>query len=201
MQREVTRIIEQLTQTFDSLGVDYMIGGSVASSIRGIYRYTNDVDIVAALREEHIAPFVATLENDYYVDADMIRDALQEKSSFNVIQLETMTKADIFIKQDSAWTDAEWKRKSREQIGEDTPLSVFVASAEDMILQKLRWYRLGGGVSDRQWNDITGMLKVHTPELDYAYLRTWAENLELTDLLAQAYDDSGLPPASASIES
>ena len=108
MPQNVILVAQILTQTFDALGMGYLIGGSVASSAHGLYRYTNDVDIVADIREEYIAPLVTALENQFYIDADMIRDALREASSFNVIYLEGMIKADIFIKQKSAWVDMEW---------------------------------------------------------------------------------------------
>ena len=191
---EVIKVLQNLIYHFDALKISYMVGGSVASSSHGAVRATNDVDIVADFREAHITAFVSALEGAYYVDADMIRDAIQESSSFNVIHLEKMTKADIFIKQKSAWVDMEWSRRLIKSVGgEDTDsISVYVASPEDMILQKLRWFRMGGGVSDRQWGDITGMLKVQQPTLDYAYLKEWGAYLELTDLLALAYDDSGI---------
>ena len=195
MQKNAIQIALELTQTFDSIGIAYMIGGSIASSVHGVFRYTNDADIVADIRAEHIAPLVAALERDYYVDGDMIRDAVQEAGSFNVIYLDGMIKADIFIKQKSAWVDMEWSRRRMEKLGPEEAPSAYVASPEDMILQKLRWFRMGGGVSDRQWGDITGMLKVQQPTLDYAYLKHWAAHLELTDLLAQAYDDSGIEEA------
>jgi hypothetical protein len=192
MQENVVLVTKILTQTFDALTIEYMIGGSLASSVHGLYRYTNDVDIVADVREAHIAPLVAALEAQFYIDADMIRDAIQYESSFNVIYLEGMIKADIFIRQKSAWVDMEWSRRRIEKLGLGDAPSAYVASPEDMILQKLRWFRLGGSVSDRQWGDITGMLKVQQPTLDYAYLKQWAAYLTLTDLLALAYDDSGI---------
>ena len=192
MQENVILVTQILTQSFDALDIEYMIGGSLASSVHGIYRYTNDVDIVADMREEHIAQFVAALQNQFYVDDEMIRDAIQERSSFNVIYLDGMIKADIFIRQNSAWVDMEWSRRRMEKLGPGDAPSAYIASAEDMILQKLRWFRMGGGVSDRQWGDITGMLKVRQPTLDYVYLKEWAAHLDLTGLLAQAYDDSGV---------
>ena len=191
---EVIEVLRNLAQHLDAQGISYMVGGSVASSSHGAVRATNDVDIVADFREEHIAAFVAALGGAYYVDDESIRDAIEGASSFNVIHLDKMTKADIFIKQKSAWVDMEWSRRLIKSIGgeDGDAISVYVASPEDMILQKLRWYRMGGGVSDRQWGDITGMLKVQQPTLEYAYLTEWAEFLGLTDLLARAYDDSGI---------
>ena len=85
-------------------------------------------------------------------------------------------------------------RRAGKQLSPDNPTSIYVASAEDTVLAKLQWYREGGEVSDRQWNDVLGVLKVQGPALDRAYLREWARELKLVDLLDRALDDAGLPP-------
>ena len=190
--KNIVLVLKILSQTFDALEISYLIGGSVASAAWGEYRSTNDVDIVAAMNESHVDAFVAALENVFYVDTDRVRDALQESSSFNVIYLATMIKADIFIRKSTAWTEAEWERRRMEFIGTEERVAVYIASAEDMILQKLQWYRFGLGMSDVQWRDIKGMLKVQQPNLDYTYLNQWAGTLHVNDLLAKAYEDSGI---------
>jgi hypothetical protein len=76
--------------------------------------------------------------------------------------------------------------------GEDETVRVYLSSPEDVILHKLEWYRLGGGVSDRQWGDVLGVLKVQGEALDFGYLRQWAGELGLTELLAAALRDAGL---------
>lgn len=182
-----------MTQSLEALNIPYLIGGSVASSIYGIYRATNDIDFVADIKHEHVDAIVAALQDEFYVDGDMIRDAIDTQSSFNVLHLPTMVKVDVFLFQPTPWKREEWARRRVEYIGsENDRLAIQIASPEDMILQKLVWYRMGGGVSDRQWGDITGMLKVQAEKLDYAYLRRWAEELALSQLLQRALDDSGI---------
>jgi hypothetical protein len=111
------------------------------------------------------------LEAGFYADGDMMRDAIRNNSSFNVIHLATMVKADIFLLPTSAFAASEWSRRQRKRIGPDPDSpEAYVASAEDMILQKLSWYRLTGERSDRQWGDVQGMLKVQGTALDFAYL-------------------------------
>ena len=183
----ITPIIEALEQ----LGVPYHIGGSVASSIYGILRATIDVDLVADLRLEQVRPLVKQLEAAYYIDEDMIRDAIRRRSSFNVIHLDTMLKVDVYILKSRPFDQEELRRVQQEVLVEGTrPFSV--ASPEGTILNKLEWYRMGGEVSDRQWNDILGVLKVQGTNLDMAYLQRWAVSLNVTDLLERALVDAGL---------
>ena len=191
MLPETLIVIDTLVNRLDALGIGYFIGGSVASSMHGIYRATNDADIVVDLPENKVDDFVAALQDDFYVDADMIRDALQHNHSFNVIHLPTMVKADLFPPKRTAFGDSEWLRRRRENIRDTEMQAVYVASAEDMILQKLNWYRLTGERSDRQWGDVQGMLKVQGTALDFAYLAHWSVELDVADLLEIALSDAG----------
>ena len=194
MLSEPEIVAQHIIQAFDTLGIEYAIGGSVASTVHGIPRLTRDVDFVAVIADSAIAPLVAALESDFYVDADMIREAIRNTLSFNVIHLPTMIKADIFVRPSTPFALAEWERRVRKQIGPDADSpEAYIASAEDMILQKLNWYRLTGERSDRQWGDVQGILKVQGAALDFAYLRQWAAELALTDLLKNALADAGAP--------
>ena len=185
--------ILKVTQAFDSLGIRYLIGGSVASMVHGIPRLTRDVDFAAEIRPEHVAPLVRALEGEFYIDAEMIRDAIRHNASFNVIHLETMDKADVFVFQPTAWGEAQMERRRLETLDPAQPeATVYFSGPEDNILNKLQWYRMGGGVSDRQWNDVLGVLKVQAGALDLDYLRHWAAELGLTDLLDRALEDAGL---------
>ncbi len=170
-----------VTQALDELGVDYVVGGSVASSVYGVPRSTADADVVAALREQHVAPLVASLEGAFYVDADMIRDAIRHRFEFNVLHLATMFKVDVFVPPLDEVVRRELSRGSRLDVGDGK--SFVVASAEDTVVQKLRWYQLGGGVSERQWSDALGVVRVRADKLDHAYLRQTAADLGVTELL------------------
>ncbi len=188
---QVLAAITPVIEVFDQLGVLYHIGGSVASSIYGILRATIDADLIADLRLEHVRPLVTQLQTDYYIDEDMIRDAIRRRSSFNVIHLDTMLKVDVYIPKFRSFDQEELRRAQQEVLLEGTrPFNV--ASPEGTILNKLEWYRMGGEVSDRQWNDILGVLKVQGTSLDIDYLQKWAANLRVTDLLERALVDAGL---------
>lgn len=182
------RVVDALT----GLGVDYLVGGSLASSLHGIPRATQDVDVVAALRHEHVAPLVAALEHEFYIDAEMIHDAIGHRSSFNVIFLESMFKVDVFVLGDTNTARAEMERRQSVTVTSEPPRTLVVASPEDIVLQKLWWYKLGGGVSDRQWNDVLGVLKVRGSQLDREYLQRGAEEMTVGDLLLRALEDAGL---------
>ncbi len=158
-------------RALEELHVDYLVGGSLASSFHGKPRSTADADLVADLKLAHATLLAARLVSDYYVDADQIRQAVRSRSSFNVIYLRTMFKVDVFVMKDEPFAREEMRRRQRISIAGEERIEI--ASAEDTVLQKILWYRLGGGQSDRQWEDLLGVLKVRRRELDYEYLRRW----------------------------
>jgi hypothetical protein len=177
----VSRVLEVL----DRLEIPYLAGGSVASSIHGISRPTLDLDIVADLRATQVDEFAALLLPDFYVDTEMIHEALSRRRSFNLIHYKTSFKVDVFPLQNDEYSRLSFARRSFEHslsFGPE-PLECAVATAEDTILRKLEWYRKGGETSERQWNDLRGILKVSGFRLDLAYLRRWAPHLNVADLL------------------
>lgn len=190
MQSESTRLTLLVAQTLEQLGVAYAVGGSLASSLHGMMRSTLDVDIVADMRLEHIPPLVAALSKEFYADDEMMRDAIEHRSSFNLIHYETAFKVDIFIRKLRAFDQMQLERRRTSVIATDPEQSVYIVSPEDIILAKLEWYRMGGEVSDRQWRDILGVLKTRAGELDLDYLRKWAGELKVSDLLERALRES-----------
>jgi hypothetical protein len=190
---EIFQVTRRVAAALDAAGVRYFLGGSVASALYGEARSTRDVDLVAAMLTHQVEPFLAAVGDGFYADATAIRTAVAARCSFNVIHLETMVKVDIFIFKADPFGRSQFARRTPRQLSPDDPTSIYVASAEDTVLAKLQWYREGGGVSDRQWNDVLGVLKVQAATLDRAYLEEWARELALTDLLRRAFDDAGLP--------
>lgn len=190
MQSESTRLTLLVAQTLEQLGIDYAVGGSLASSLHGVMRSTLDVDIVADMKMEHIQPLVAALSKEFYADDEMMRDAIEHRSSFNLIHYETAFKVDIFIRKLRAFDQMQLERRRTSVIATDPEQSVYIVSPEDIILAKLEWYRMGGEVSERQWRDILGVLKTRAGELDLDYLRKWAGELKVSDLLERALRES-----------
>jgi hypothetical protein len=188
---EIIQALTPLVEAFDRFGIAYYIGGSVASSVHGRRRYTQDVDVVAALQLKHVQTLVAMLQQEYYIDADMIRGAIQNRSSFNLLHHDTGVKVDVFVQKTGPFAQQEMRR-AREDILEVGSRPFFFASAEDMILAKLDWWKQGGGVSNRQWNDILEIIKEKHAALDIPYLRQSAPMLGVVDVLEKAFNDAGL---------
>jgi len=190
MQGEATRITLLVTQTLERLGIVYAVGGSLASSLHGVMRSTLDVDIVADMKPEHIQPLVTALSKEFYADDEMMHNAIKYHSSFNLIHYETAFKVDIFIRKLRAFDQMQLKRRRTTIIATDPEQRVYVVSPEDIILAKLEWYHIGGEAYERQWRDILGVLKTRAGELDLDYLRKWAEELRIGDLLERALKES-----------
>lgn len=167
----------RIVSAFEALEIDYYIGGSIASSVHGIFRQTADVDFVAAIALDHVEPLTALLQAEFYIDAASVREAIDRGTSFNVIHLATMEKCDIFIHRTDAWGREQMSTRVARPALPGAVDAVWIESAACTILQKLWWYQSGGGVSDRQWRDILGMLKTGGKSLDLNYLRGWAAKL------------------------
>ncbi len=185
--------LKSVINIFEKLSIPYYIGGSIASSIYGMARATMDVDIVADIDTHHIPALKQHLENDYYMDEDMIKEAILNKSSFNLIHLETVLKIDVFIYKDDPYHRIAIQRKLKDTLEEDnTDTTFYFSSPEDIIINKLIWYKMGGGVSDRQWLDVIGVIKVQGESLDKTYLKDWSQKLQILELLNKAFDESGI---------
>jgi hypothetical protein len=160
----------------------------MASSVYGISRHTNDADVMVVPfpgREEEL---IAALGPDYYASPSAIHQANQKRSSFNLINTSTGFKVDVFVPPDDPF---ERSALSRRQALEVADGKIFLLSPEDVLLSKLRWYRLGDEVSEQQWKDVLGLVKTRGPRLDVDYLKQWADYLRVTDLLDRAFAEAG----------
>lgn len=177
---DAIRVAQFLAEVLEKLGVVYWIGGSMASSTHGFPRSTQDVDLVAELKEEHIDDFVAALENDFYIDRQSVQRAIGSQRSFNVIHLDSMYKADIFILGSTPYAQAEKARRRLDHLGSWPGAP------------KLVWFRKSGGVLTKQLEDIQQVLKVQAKAIDLSYLHCWAAELGVTDLLGNVLAESGI---------
>lgn len=169
----------------EQLNIPYVIGGSLASIQHGTARATFDSDLVVRMNESHVHPLVSQLQGAFYADETMALNAIKHNSSFNLIHLETMFKVDLFIANDGLFDRAQIERRVARSIAEDSDRKIYVLSAEDIILAKLRWYRQGGEQSERQWRDMEGVVNVQGERLDFDYLQQMAATLKVGDLLTR----------------
>jgi hypothetical protein len=176
-----------VTRTMDELGIVHTVGGSIAASFAGEPRSTIDIDVVAAISEPQIPALVSALAGEFYVDEASLRRAVRERTGTNLIHDATQIKVDIFIAGGTPLDEQQLQRRRAVNVGLGRTLHVH--PPEDILLQKLRWYHRGGRVSDRQWRDILGIIRVQGENLDLDYARTHAPALDVADLLARALDE------------
>ena len=186
---DVTTIIP-FANALNKLGIEYYISGSTASSIHGHARSTADIDIVANVHIKHVADLVNLLESEYYIDSNMIRNAINQQQSFNIIHLQTMFKIDVFLLKNRTFDQSAWQRKQLGRPFEGHAGEYPISSPEDTILSKLEWFREGGEISQRQLLDVIGVMKVQYKKLDLKYMWKWASELNVSELLEQAWEEA-----------
>lgn len=184
---ETEQAIEKLASVFNQLAIPYRIVGSVASSAQGMVRATLDINMVVAVETKHILLLASGLGDDYYLDEEMMREAIERGSSFNLVHKDTFIKVDIFILGKRPYDVASFERERLEKLDN---LTLSFKTPEDVILGKLEWFVQTDKTSDRQWRDIVGLIKVQGNGLDVDYMRRWATELGVLELLEQSLRDA-----------
>ena len=179
-------VLSSITAIFEDLGIRYVLVGSLASSIHGIYRATADIDILTDLRIEQVHPLFEPLQDTFYVDKHAMREAVARAGSFHAIHFDSVFKVDIFVSKGDEFALRQLDRRELRKISPDRTETVYVATVEDTVLAKLRWYRVGHETSNTQWKDVVGILATSRANLDLHYLRDWSGKLGLTELLQKA---------------
>ena len=182
----------RIAALLDSLAIPYVLGGSLASSLVGEPRTTVDLDFAIRLRSEDVAPLLAALGTEYYVSSEAVQSAVARTASFNIVKLDSVEKVDLFVLGDGLLDRRQLARRQRLVVSESPRRELWVGSPEDQVLRKLDGYRAGGGVSDRQWRDVLGILAVQAARLDRADLESAAADLGLAELLARAFQEAGV---------
>src|SRR5260221_5806544 len=180
-------LLKHVTQSLDSLRLDYMITGSTASSFQGEPRSTHDVDIVVSIREGDIDAFLKAFPApQYYVDRDAVLDAVSTMGMFNVLDTAEGDKVDFWVLTGEPFDRSRFMRRIKVDI---VGLNAWISSPEDTILMKLRASRLSGG-SERQFTDAIRIYEVQFGTLDMKYLAEWADRLEIGDLWERLKDEA-----------
>lgn len=197
-----TEVLLLVTDALEALGITYCVGGSFASSTYGEPRATRDVDILAALPAAKAGRFAAQLEPEFFLQLSDLRDtialapSLQDdplrRASCNLVHRRSFFRVDLFIASGRPYERAQFARRIPQTVALNPERRAFFVSPEDIVLIKLEWYRMAQGVLDRQWSDVQSVLVTQGSTLDTAYLRHWAAQLAIADLLDAAL--RGAPP-------
>jgi hypothetical protein len=177
-------VLEEFTGILEQLDINYAIGGSIASSVYGKVRFTEDVDITVEPFDEQADNFFELLKSEYYISKEALYQALRQHSSFNVIHIKSAFKIDVFIRKDTNFEKQLILRRRVLKLSNSLEKSFSIISPEDIILLKLQWYR-DSGRSERQWDDVLGVLAIQET-LDFEYLKKWSAILQINDLLEKA---------------
>jgi hypothetical protein len=174
----------------DTHRIEYMVTGSVASSLQGEPRATHDLDVVVAIRDQNVAALLQSFRRpQFYLDEQAILEAVQTGGMFNAINLEDGDKVDFWMLTDDAFDASRFARRISVNV---FGTSLKVSSPEDTILAKLRWSKLSGR-SEKSFIDALRVFEVQARTLDHAYLREWVERLGVTDLWHRIEAEAELP--------
>lgn len=172
-------LLQKVVGVFEHLKIPYIVTGAVAAMAYGEPRLTNDIDIVAAVDEHHIAGLITAFPPDeFYISEDMMKEAISHKSQFNIIHPASGLKVDVIIKKDTPFDNSRFGRAKRIYPSESYQANF--ASPEDVIIKKMEYYREGG--SEKHLRDITGILKISGDVVDWNYISGWVQCLGLTEI-------------------
>jgi hypothetical protein len=172
----VIQVALQCAESFERVRVDYFLGGSLASSLQGEPRATNDIDFVVDLKPSQVEPLAQALGNDFDVDVEALREAAMRRSSWNIFHQPTVTKVDLFLLRTGAFDRSEFSRRRQVVLTPDGR-GLYIKSPEDSVLRKL---------SSTQWRDVVQILRLAAGTLDGEYLREWSVQLGVETLLERA---------------
>jgi hypothetical protein len=176
---DLQSFLGRLIAALEDAGGGYMLTGSMASTLYGRPRSTQDLDVVVHLTTADLDTLLTRLDPDsYYVDKNAARDAIRHQSQFNVIDMATGWKADLIARKRRPFSQSEYHRRERAVV---LGVALWVATAEDVIVSKLEWSQKSGG-SERQLQDVVGILEQRGPDLDRAYISRWCHDLGLLEL-------------------
>ena len=187
---EPIKVTLLVTRIFEDLEIPYFIGGSLASAVHGTIRSTLDADLIVDMQIDHFQEVATRLEGEFFIDEYAIVKALQDNTTFNMIHKDTMFRIDVFPLKQHPFDINQMARRVHHSFSNRPQDRAYFTTAEDIILAKLNWFRLGGETSERQWRDVLGIIQVQDKALDQAHLRLWAERLDLLELLERAMSEA-----------
>ncbi|OHB37029.1 MAG: hypothetical protein A2099_02220 [Planctomycetes bacterium GWF2_39_10] len=178
-------LLKKVVQALKDAEIQYMITGSVASSLQGEPRSTHDIDVIVAIQKSAVKKLVESFSPpDFYADEDSIFDAINKQKMFNIIDVKEGDKVDFWILTDEPFDQSRFSRRYVEEVLE---IKMQVSSPEDTILAKLRWAKLSGG-SEKQFTDALRVYEVQFEKLDMNYMEYWAKKLDVEPIWKRLKD-------------
>jgi hypothetical protein len=172
-------LLKKIVDVLEDLQIPYLVTGAVASIAYGEPRLTNDIDIVADLKEEQVDSLMRAFPpDDFYMDEEMVRQAIQDHGQFNIIHPSSGLKVDVMIKKKTPHDKSRFERIRRIY-----PMGTYqadFAAPEDVIIERMEYYKEGG--SDKHLRDIAGILKISGESVDRKYILEWAQRLGLLEI-------------------
>lgn len=180
-----SELLKAIVAELDAAGIDYLLTGSLASSLQGEPRSTHDIDLVVSMDAPGADRIVKVFHApDYYLSASAVHEAVRDRRMFNLLALREGDKVDFWLLTEEPFDHSRFARRVRMD-WEGTP--VWVSSPEDTILAKLHWAEMSGG-SEKQFGDALSIYEVQRRSLDLAYIAEWADKLGVTDIWTRLQD-------------
>jgi hypothetical protein len=176
--------MKRVLAILDELGLNYMVGGSFASSTWGRSRQTNDLDLILELPESRVDDVVKAFEPTYSLSRVEVDRAIETRGEFQLLDDEGYFKVDVFILKDTPFDRSAFSRRTVRRLMNEVVAPC--STSEDIVVQKLHWYDLGHRVSDSQWNDVISVIETRHDLLDFQYMSKWAAELGVEELLSKA---------------
>lgn len=173
---EELEVLKSVAQRLDTAGIPYMVTGSMALNYYAVPRMTRDIDLVVELFPGDTQRLCDIFQDDFYIDQEAVRQAVEEKGMFNIIHYALVIKVDFVVRKHSEYRYGEFSRRRRVSVeGHD----LFMVAPEDLIISKLDWSRETR--SEVQLADVRNLLAC-VQGLDRDYLARWISHLGLDSL-------------------
>jgi hypothetical protein len=174
-------LLKRVVKTLEESNVDYMLTGSLVSSLQGDPRSTHDIDLVVTLTSANVPSLLQAFPLPrFYLDQVSIAQAISHRQMFNLLDADTGDKVDFWLLTNDEFDQSRFARRQLVNLGD---FAVNVSQPEDTILQKLKWAHDSGG-SERQMQDARSVYEIQFRSLDHLYLERWAQKLRVAELLA-----------------
>ena len=187
MNERANEVVALVVRALDAAGVPHMLVGSLSSNVYGVERSTQDADFVIELGGRPVDPIVAALAPVVRVEPQVSFESVTLSPRYEAVHLPTGFGIELFMLQDDPFARARFARRVPRQLA---GVTVYLPTAEDVVVQKLRWYVRAKRAKDRE--DLRQVLAVQHGHLDMGYVRGWCERhgalTVLDELLAQIAD-------------